>query len=172
MLALAAMHTSDAVTVDDGDGKSHTEYVDNSGTYRLLAAAEGAAAQSAARRANAALERLRPQISALYNDATIKAEGLQRGLPKGDARQINDGHSFVFDVFFPPLFTMFAGLGSSSSGSAARAEFAPVLSSLESVGQTIASRRDGERRWVDLRIDQDLSEQMSRASIPVEAPER
>ncbi|MBI5202656.1 MAG: hypothetical protein HY925_13780 [Elusimicrobia bacterium] len=163
MLALASLHTSDIETYTDSDGKTHTRTVDNSGPYRLMAATQASAAQAAAQRANAALARLRPQLSALQNDATIKSESLTNLLPHGAGVEVHGGHGVVFDVFLPPLFSLFSGLSNASSGEHARTQFAPILSSLDRVASTVAQRRDGERRWVDQRIDQDLSEQMAKA---------
>ena len=171
-MAIAAMHTHDAVehseTTYDSKGNAHTRtwttYEDNSGTYRLLAAAEASAAASAARSANSGLERLKPMIQRLYQDKTLNQEQLVALLPRAEGQRVGEGGFDVFsDLLLHPLFGIFGSLSSASSGSSARAQFGSILGSLRALDGEVAGRRDVQIRWVEGQISFDLDAQMAKA---------
>ncbi|MBI4345560.1 MAG: hypothetical protein HY553_01815 [Elusimicrobia bacterium] len=163
MLTLAALHTNDAEYYTDTDGKQQVRYVDNSGPYRLAASVAASQAQAHARDANAALQRLRPMVTGLHNNRTLQDEGLVKMLPKAQGREVYDGHGLLTDWFLPPLWGIFSGLSNASSAERARTEFAPIKSALERTGAELSGRRDGETRWLDHQVDQDLESQIGRA---------
>ncbi len=165
-MTLASLHTHDyAGESCDSDGKNcHSVYEDNSGIYRAMAAGEASAAASDARSANAGLERLKPMVSALYADKTLAQEQLIGLLPKVQGHAVGEGGFDVFgDLLLHPLFGIFGGLSSASSGESARSSFAPVLGALRAVDGEVAGRRDGEINWVEGNISRDLDGQMEKA---------
>ncbi|MFA6004799.1 MAG: hypothetical protein WC881_12125, partial [Elusimicrobiota bacterium] len=121
-------------------------------------------AQAHAAAANRGLEALRHLIANLQGSQTLAAEGLIELLPSlSEARHVDDRHSGFSDWFLPPLWNLFSNMGSASSGESARYGFAPVLNSLQRVGQVVSNRRDAEFTWVNGKISDDLSGQMQKA---------
>lgn len=171
-MTMAALHTHDyAGEQCDSDGKNcHAVYEDNSGMYRMLAASEASSAAAAARSANSGLERLKPMVNALYADKTLDQEQLRGLLPKVQGQRVGEGGFDVFgDLLLHPLFGIFSGLSSASSGEGARSSFGPVLGALRALDGEVAGRRDGEIRWVEGTITADLAAQMRRAQEQLQA---
>ncbi|MFA6093344.1 MAG: hypothetical protein WCU88_12850 [Elusimicrobiota bacterium] len=170
-LGLAAANESVPVTVDDSytddDGNyhsaSHTVYEDHSGPYKMMAASEASAAHSAASEARANMEALSKILPLVNNDPVLIQEQLADTLPAADhMSQKPSAHGGIFfDFFLPASWSFFGGLFSAGDASKARANFSPILNSLQSVFKAVQSRRDSENSWMDKRIDRDLNEQMS-----------
>lgn len=148
--------------------ESYTDYEDQSGMYRMMAASDASAAQASAARANGKLEALRPMIGSLSRDPVLKEEGLAEALPSGNVSRVGEGSGAVWDWFMPPIFSLFSNMGSESNARQAAAEFNAVKGSMESVERAVASRRDKEAGWIDRVIDQDLETQMGQAKVELE----
>ncbi|MCX5794255.1 MAG: hypothetical protein NTY77_02010 [Elusimicrobia bacterium] len=164
-LLLASQNES--VLVDDYDGqgrKTGSHYEDHSATFKALAASEGAEARASAASAQAGVKALNTIIPLLHKDPVLKAEGLTFALPANSGKGPNSSGSVFFDFWLPASWNFFGTMFSESQAGQARASFAPIKGSLESVMAEVNSRRSGERAWTDKRIDGVLDGQMKQAA--------
>ncbi|MCX5796200.1 MAG: hypothetical protein NTY77_11945 [Elusimicrobia bacterium] len=165
MLAMAVMNEHVPVTKcerdSDGGQSCHTEYEDHSGTYKMMAAVAGSAAQAAAHKAQGEIDALRGQVSQLASNKTLKSEGLVAALPLTAGPNVSAGGGGLLDMFIPGFASLLMTGFNAGSASDARAKFGPVKGALESVNGVIKERQAGEGRWLDGQIDQDLQRQMA-----------
>ncbi|MBI5622452.1 MAG: hypothetical protein HY924_01600 [Elusimicrobia bacterium] len=164
-LLLASQNENVEVVDYDSQGRRvGSHYEDNSGTYKALAASEGAAARASGASAQAQIKALSTIIPLLHKDPVLKAENLTFALPtQSNTRVGGQGGSVFFDFWMPASWNFFMTMFTESQAMQARSNFAPVKGSLESVLNEVKSRHHGELVWTDKQIDKVLNGQMAKA---------
>ncbi len=153
------------VEVDDYDNqgrKTGSHYEDHSGTYKALAASEGAEARASAASAQGGVKALHAILPLLRNNKTLKDEGLASLIPQ-DPRNVAQNGSVFFDFWIPASWNLFGSLFTESQAGQAQAAFAPILAQLQGAQQLVGERQNGENGWVNGAIDQDLKAQVEKA---------
>lgn len=169
-LALAMQHEDDVETYTGSDGKTHTRHVDNSGTYKLLAATEASNAQASISSAKAGMAALRPLIEQLRRDKGIGEEGLGFALNSNTGSVSGNGGLGVWgDLFLPGFWSFIGSSFDESHVQNARSRFAPVLQGLQSVQNEVGVRKASESGWVDGRIQREVNDEMGRARPDLKA---
>lgn len=164
-LLIASQNENVEVADYDSQGRqTGSHYEDHSATFKALAASEGAEARASAASAQAGVKALNTIIPLLHKDPVLKGEGLTFALPANSGKGPNSNGSVFFDFWLPASWSFFGTMFSESQAGQARASFAPVKGSLESVMAEVNSRRGGERAWTDKRIDGVLDGQMKQAA--------
>jgi hypothetical protein len=180
-LGLAAMHTSDVESVSeivsDGKGGTTTKYstkiVDNSGPYRVAAAAFAVAAADDEREAKLQSDKLKKLLPGLLQDPVFSNEDL-RGLFKNlgwkpQETSLSSGlGGAAMDIVLPPLFN-FAGNLASDNGNKELRSIEPLQQVLHSAQGIITTRINNEARWIEHQIDEEINHQVR--SVQTDAAE-
>lgn len=160
-LMLAAQNEN--VLVEDRDQNGNItghHYEDHSGTYKALAASEGAAARASASSAQAGVKALHAILPLLRKNKTLQDEGLASLIPQDPRTNIQSNGSVFFDFWIPATWNLFGTMFTESQAGQARAAFAPILAQLQGAQQLVGERQGQENGWVNQAIDQDLNRQI------------
>ena len=158
----ALAHTADTESYTADDGKPQTRTVDNSGTYRTMAASSAASAATHVAEANTQFKQLSKGLKALSTDPTMAKEQLLSPQHQGEVS--DSGPGIAQQLFMPEVFNLFGTLSASSGLSTAQDKLAPKLKALESLASVVSTREHTEKTWVETQIDDDLGRQMTAAA--------
>jgi hypothetical protein len=173
----AMMHTADVETYydseSDGNGGTRsvarTRTVDNSGSYRAMAAMYASSARTHMSNANNAMSNLSGKLQSLASDRTMLSEQLASP-HHGGMTSASGGPGLVGELFMPEAFNLFSNFMSSGNLSSAQSGVQQKLGALKSLHDEVSRRETGERTWLDGQIDTDLGRQMSTAAKVASAP--
>ncbi len=167
-LGLAAMHTHDPVprseTTYDSKGRSSTrywtDYEDNSGIYRAVAASFASSARSHARQANKELKELKQMSSQMLASPVFNSENLQSSLNVNKIDVSANGFGVLGDVFLHPVFNLVVSVFD-GKGDEALDKIVGVREQIEVLEGTVNGRLQREVNWVEDVITRRITEQAS-----------
>lgn len=139
--------------------ETYTDYEDQSGYYRMMAANEASRAQNNGTQARARISSLNTHLRALRGHAILVREGVQ--MPGERDVNVAHGRGWASAYLLPPTFNLIGNLFSDTTS--AINQFAPVRGALDHVASRIDGRRNGLRGWVNQKIDAQLASEIALA---------
>lgn len=137
----------------------YTDYEDQSGYYRMMAANEASTAQSNATEAQSRISSLNTHLRALRGHAILTREGGQ--MPGAREVAVAHGRGWAGAYLLPPTFNLIGNLFSDTTS--AINQFAPVRGAIDHVAGHIDGRRGQLRGWVNQKIDAQLASEIALA---------